>query len=195
MAATPIGTLPPLSAATTILVVVASFLASMEAMNPDVEALMALRNGLQDPNGELNSWDPDLVDACTWSRVVCDDLTRRVIRLELQMNNFHGAIPEEFGDLKNLISLDLFKNNISGPIPASLGKLKSLVFLRLDHNRLTGPVPNELLALDKLADANFSNNKLCGIIPTSGSFENMSPSIFANNSCLKWPGRMSGNGR
>ncbi|XP_024314532.1 leucine-rich repeat protein 1 [Brachypodium distachyon] len=121
----------------------------MEAMNPDVEALMALRNGLQDPNGELNSWDPDLVDACTWSRVVCDDLTRRVIRLYL------------------------IQLNLSGPFAPELGKMEHLHYLRLDHNRLTGPVPNELLALDKLADANFSNNKLCGIIPTSGSFENI----------------------
>jgi hypothetical protein len=48
---------------------------------------------------------------------------------ELQSNNIGGTIPEEFGNLGNLISLDLFSNSISGPIPASLGKLSALKFM------------------------------------------------------------------
>ena len=48
---------------------------------------------------------------------------------ELYGNNIHGTIPEEYGDLSNLVSLDLYKNSISGPLPTSLGKLASLKFL------------------------------------------------------------------
>jgi Leucine-rich repeat (LRR) protein len=48
---------------------------------------------------------------------------------ELFKNNITGNIPEELGNLKNLISLDLYNNQLTGEIPRSLGNLKSLVFL------------------------------------------------------------------
>jgi Leucine-rich repeat (LRR) protein len=47
----------------------------------------------------------------------------------VRASNIQGTIPEEFGNLGNLISLDLSNNSISGPIPASLGKLSALRFL------------------------------------------------------------------
>lgn len=48
---------------------------------------------------------------------------------ELYRNGFEGKIPEELGNLKNLISMDLYENNFQGLIPKSLSKLKSLRFL------------------------------------------------------------------
>ena len=46
------------------------------ATNPDVEALSALRQSLSDPDHVLDSWDPNLVDACTWLHVTCDSDSR-----------------------------------------------------------------------------------------------------------------------
>jgi hypothetical protein len=46
----------------------------------DGDALTALRKGLEDPDGALTDWDPNLVDPCTWFHVVCNG-NNRVIRL------------------------------------------------------------------------------------------------------------------
>ncbi|CAM0954888.1 unnamed protein product [Alopecurus aequalis] len=192
--------------AVVLLAAVGSALANQ---TPDAAALLALKSGLQDPGGNLQSWDPDLVDPCTWFHITCDG-NNRVIRVDLQRmdlsgplspelskldqlqymelygNNFHGTIPEEFGDLKNLMGLDLYNNDISGHIPASLGKLASLKFLRMDHNHLTGPIPRELAGLPQLAQVDLSNNDLCGTIP---KFQDGVQSNFANNPRLRGPGQ------
>ncbi|KAF6990770.1 hypothetical protein CFC21_007928 [Triticum aestivum] len=118
------------------------------AANQDVDALSALRRGLQEyPNGELKNWDANLVDACTWSHITCDRDNNRVTRI------------------------DLNKMNLSGPLAPELGKLDRLQYLEIDHNRLTGPIPRELAGLSNLKHADFSNNNLCGPIPTTGAFQ------------------------
>jgi somatic embryogenesis receptor kinase 1 len=48
---------------------------------------------------------------------------------ELYSNNINGAIPDELGNLTNLVSLDLYLNNFTGSIPESLGQLLKLRFL------------------------------------------------------------------
>ena len=50
---------------------------------PDAAVLLALRRGLQDPHGALQSWDQDLVDPCSWFHITCDreDIGGRVIRM------------------------------------------------------------------------------------------------------------------
>ncbi|RCV17143.1 hypothetical protein SETIT_3G195800v2 [Setaria italica] len=178
------------------------------AANEEGDALMALRHSVEDPDGVLASWDPNLVNPCTWVHVGCND-DNRVNRIELANmrlsgplpaelgkleqlqymemsgNNLQGPIPEEFGDLKNLISMDLYNNDISGHLPRTLGNLKSLQFLRIDHNRLTGPIPRELSELPNLANVDFSSNDLCGTIPTSGPFQNVPLSSFSNNPRLR----------
>ncbi|PON74064.1 Somatic embryogenesis receptor-like kinase [Parasponia andersonii] len=178
--------------------------------NSEGDALYTLRRSLSDPDNVLQSWDPNLVNPCTWFHVTCNQ-DNRVTRvdlgnsnlsghlvpdlgrlehlqyLELYKNNIQGTIPSELGNLKSLISLDLYNNNISGTIPASLGKLKSLVFLRLNDNRLTGPVPRELVGISSLKVVDVSNNDLCGTIPTSGPFEHIPLNNFENNPRLEGP--------
>ncbi|KAJ1263446.1 hypothetical protein BS78_09G185200 [Paspalum vaginatum] len=191
-----------LSTVASVLVVLAA--ASLAPANKDVDALTALRKGLQDPGNALSSWDPNLVDPCTWIYVACDG-DGRAIRLDLgnlklsgalapelgQLdrlqfmtlygNGIQGAIPPELGGLASLTSLDLRGNSISGRIPAALGNLKSLRILRVNNNRLTGPIPRELAGLPNLQVADFSSNDLCGAIPTDGAFANIPRSSFDGN--------------
>ncbi|KAK1292568.1 Somatic embryogenesis receptor kinase 1 [Acorus calamus] len=172
------------------------FLAGPVAPNSEGDALYTLRRSLTDPDNVLQSWDPTLVNPCTWFHITCNQ-DNRVTRvdlgnsnlsghlvpelgklehlqyLELYKNNFQGSIPAELGNLKSLISLDLYNNNISGTIPPSLGKLKSLVFLRLNDNKLSGQLPRELVGISSLKVVDVSNNDLCGTIPTSGPFEHI----------------------
>ncbi|KAF3791441.1 Somatic embryogenesis receptor kinase 1 [Nymphaea thermarum] len=172
------------------------FLLPLACSNSEGDALYALRRSLTDPDNVLQSWDPTLVNPCTWFHITCNQ-DNRVTRvdlgnsnlsghlvpelgklehlqyLELYKNNIQGTIPTEVGDLKSLVSLDLYNNNISGIIPPSLGKLKSLVFLRLNNNQLTGRIPRELASIRSLKVVDVSSNNLCGTIPTTGPFEHI----------------------
>ncbi|KAI8020768.1 Leucine-rich repeat protein 1 [Camellia lanceoleosa] len=194
-----------------LLVILLSSSSSVPAIaNEEGDALYALRRAVKDPNNVLHSWDPTLVDPCTWFLVTCDS-ANRVTRLdlgnaklsgnlvpelgklqhlqylELYMNNLVGPIPKEVGGLKSLLSLDLYHNNLTGPIPSSLSTLSNLRFLRLNSNRLTGRIPRELSKLGNLKILNVSNNDLCGTIPTSGTFSKFTEESFINNPRLEGP--------
>ncbi|KAK6159003.1 hypothetical protein DH2020_006317 [Rehmannia glutinosa] len=139
--------------------------------NSEGDALNALRRSLTDPDNVLQSWDPNLVNPCTWFHITCNrdnhvtrvdlgnsNLSGHLVPelgklehlqyLELYKNNIQGTIPAELGNLKSLISLDLYNNNISGTIPPSLGNLKSLT--RLNDNQLHGPIPRVLAGISSL---------------------------------------------
>ncbi|KAK4377186.1 hypothetical protein RND71_003482 [Anisodus tanguticus] len=172
--------------------------------NAEGDALNALKTNLADPNSVLQSWDPTLVNPCTWFHVTCNNensVTRvdlgnanlsgqlvpqlgqlqKLQYLELYSNNISGRIPNELGNLIELVSLDLYLNNLNGPIPASLGKLQKLRFLRLNNNSLTGGIPMSLTTIVALQVLDLSNNHLTGPVPVNGSFSLFTPISFANN--------------
>ncbi|KAG9451178.1 hypothetical protein H6P81_011143 [Aristolochia fimbriata] len=175
--------------------------------NMEGDALHTLRTNLFDPNNVLQSWDPTLVNPCTWFHVTCNN-DNSVIRvdlgnaelsgqlvsqlgqlknlqyLELYSNNISGAIPSDLGNLTSLVSLDLYLNNFTGPIPDSLGKLSKLRFLRLNNNSLTGYIPNSLTNISALQVLDLSNNNLQGPVPSNGSFSLFTPISFQNNKGL-----------
>ncbi|XP_019267080.1 PREDICTED: somatic embryogenesis receptor kinase 1-like isoform X2 [Nicotiana attenuata] len=178
--------------------------------NLEGDALYALRRAVNDPDNVLQSWDPTLVDPCTWFHVTCDSQNRvtrldlgnaklsgklvpelgkleRLQYLELYMNNLVGPISSELGFLKSLVSLDLYHNNLSGTIPPSLSNLSNLRILRLNGNRLTGRIPRELTKLANLKIIDVSDNDLCGYIPTSGTFSKFTEESFKNNQRLEGP--------
>ncbi|XP_058084535.1 LRR receptor kinase BAK1 [Magnolia sinica] len=172
--------------------------------NLEGDALHSLRTNLNDPNNVLQSWDPTLVNPCTWFHVTCNN-DNSVIRvdlgnaalsgllvpqlgqlknlqyLELYSNNISGIIPTELGNLTSLVSLDLYLNNFTGTIPATLGNLSKLRFLRLNNNSLTGNIPMSLTNVTALQVLDLSNNKLTGGVPDNGSFSLFTPISFANN--------------
>ncbi|XP_031281369.1 somatic embryogenesis receptor kinase 2-like [Pistacia vera] len=178
--------------------------------NMEGDALHSLRANLLDPNNVLQSWDPTLVNPCTWFHVTCNN-ENSVIRvdlgnaalsgelvpdlgqlknlqyLELYSNNITGQIPSALGNLTNLVSLDLYLNSFTGPIPDSLGKLTKLRFLRLNNNSLSGPIPLSLTNITALQVLDLSNNRLSGPVPDNGSFSLFTPISFANNIGLCGP--------
>ncbi|XP_048439209.1 BRASSINOSTEROID INSENSITIVE 1-associated receptor kinase 1 isoform X2 [Pyrus x bretschneideri] len=174
------------------------------AANVEGDALNALKTNLADPNNVLQSWDPTLVNPCTWFHVTCNSensVTRvdlgnanlsgqlvtqlgvlsKLQYLELYSNNITGTIPEELGGLADLVSLDLYLNKLHGTIPATLGNLAKLRFLRLNNNTLSGPIPVTLTNIQSLQVLDLSNNNLTGDIPVNGSFSLFTPISFANN--------------
>ncbi|XP_050232277.1 BRASSINOSTEROID INSENSITIVE 1-associated receptor kinase 1-like [Mercurialis annua] len=174
------------------------------AANSEGDALNALKTNLADPNNVLQSWDPTLVNPCTWFHVTCNsdnfvtrvdlgnaDLSGQLVSqlgqlvnlqyLELYSNNISGRIPEELGNLTNLVSLDLYLNKLSGPIPVTLGKLQKLRFLRLNNNTLSGTIPMSLTTIKTLQVLDLSTNRLTGDTPVNGSFSLFTPISFFNN--------------
>ncbi|KAF7130674.1 hypothetical protein RHSIM_Rhsim10G0151700 [Rhododendron simsii] len=182
----------------------------MISANLEGDALHSLRTNLEDPNNVLQSWDPTLVNPCTWFHVTCNN-DNSVIRvdlgnaalsgqlvpqlgeltnlqyLELYSNNLSGPIPSAIGNLTNLVSLDLYLNSFSGPIPETLGQLTKLRFLRLNNNSLSGPIPLSLTNITALQVLDLSNNGLSGPVPDNGSFSLFTPISFANNLNLCGP--------
>ncbi|KAL8159961.1 hypothetical protein V2J09_001498 [Rumex salicifolius] len=142
--------------------------------NIEGDALYSLRSSLDDPNNVLQSWDPTLVNPCTWFHVSCDS-ENSVIRVDLGNAALSGQLVPQLGLLKNLQYLELYGNNISGPIPNDLGNLTNLVSLDLYLNSLTGQIPESLGKLSKLRfllgrgdmDSRLNNNSLTGRIPMS----------------------------
>ncbi|KAK8603340.1 hypothetical protein V6N13_085530 [Hibiscus sabdariffa] len=130
--------------------------------NVEGDALYALRRAVRDPKNVLQSWDPTLVDPCTWFHVTCD-ADNRVTRLDLGNAQLRGRLVPE------------------------LGKLERLQYLRLNSNRLTGRIPRQLTKLQSIKIFDVSNNDLCGTIPTTGSFSKFTEESFRNNSRLEGP--------
>ncbi|GAB2219790.1 hypothetical protein Droror1_Dr00007427 [Drosera rotundifolia] len=130
------------------------------------DALSSLKNALSDPNGVLQSWDPTLVNPCTWFHVTCNS-DNSVVRVDLGNANLTGTLVAQLGLLPNLQYLELYSNNISGKIPIELGNLTNLVSLDLYLNNLTGQIPDTLGKLSKLRFLRLNNNSLTGAIPDS----------------------------
>ncbi|CAL9054461.1 disease resistance protein BAK6-like [Musa acuminata AAA Group] len=167
--------------------------ATVVKCNIEGDILYSQKKAWKDPNNVLQSWDPTLVNPCTWFHITCNT-ENSVIRvdlgnaglsgglipelgrltqlqyLELYANNISGSIPAQLGKLTKLVSLDLYHNQLSGPIPSSLGNIKSLKYLRLNGNGLSGIIPKKVLDLvltGNLTEMNVSDNELFGTIRTS----------------------------
>ncbi|KAL9297363.1 hypothetical protein ACSQ67_023259 [Phaseolus vulgaris] len=161
---------------------------SPKGVNFEVQALMSIKQSLEDPHGVLDNWDGDAVDPCSWTMVTCSsenlvvglgtpsqslsgtlspsigNLTNLQIVL-LQNNNISGSIPSELGKLPKLQTLDLSNNFFRGEIPPSLGHLRSLQYLRLNNNSLVGECPESLANMTQLNFLDLSYNNLSGPVP------------------------------
>ncbi|GAB2235116.1 hypothetical protein Droror1_Dr00027609 [Drosera rotundifolia] len=64
---------------------------SPSEFNKEGDALYALRRDIKDPGNVLHSWDPTLVDPCTWFHVTRDS-DNRVTRLDLRNAKLTGSL-------------------------------------------------------------------------------------------------------
>ncbi|XP_021669885.2 leucine-rich repeat protein 1 isoform X3 [Hevea brasiliensis] len=173
-----------LSASLTVTLTVT--LVSVANGNSEGDALYTLRKSLSDPDNVLQSWDPTLVNPCTWFHITCNQ-DNHVTRVDLGNSNLSGHLVRELGKLEHLQYLEVYKNNIQGSIPSELGNLRNLVSLDLYNNNISGIIPTSLGKLKSLVFLDVSNNDICGTIPTSGPFEHVPLNNFENNPRLEGP--------
>ncbi|CAN7108859.1 unnamed protein product [Brassica rapa subsp. narinosa] len=139
---------------------------SSEPRNPEVEALINIKNGLHDPHGALNNWDEFSVDPCSWAMITCSS-NNLVIGLVAPSQSLSGSLSESIGNLTNLRQVSLQSNNISGKIPPEIGLLLKLQTLDISNNRLTGQISVSVEKLSSLQYLRLNNNSLSGPFPAS----------------------------
>ena len=113
----------------------------------DREALMAVF-GATGGDAWFNSygWDTEL-PLNRWHGVSTDD-SGRVTEIDFGGafgNGLTGTLPEELGDLSELVLLDLSKNDLSGSLPTSVTRLTGLSELRLSDTGLCSSRGSESL--------------------------------------------------
>ncbi|RCV23863.1 hypothetical protein SETIT_5G039000v2 [Setaria italica] len=138
------------TAVATALVVAAAALSPASvasASNAEGDALYALRRALTDPRGVLQSWDPTLVNPCTWFHVTCNR-DNRVTRVDLGNSNLSGSLVPELGHLEHLQYLRLNDNHLTGPVPRELTKISSLKVIFDNNPRMEGPELQGLATYD-----------------------------------------------
>ena len=122
----------------------------------ECEALFALYNSTAGDSWTLSTNWLDNYDVCLWFGVTCG--TGVVEQLSLPGNNLDGSLPNEIGDLTNLLRLDLSGNLLTGSIPTQIGNLTLLETLDFSDNTLTGALPSQIDNLTALINLDISNN-------------------------------------
>ncbi|XP_030476917.2 receptor-like protein EIX2 [Syzygium oleosum] len=134
------------------------------------EALAKLKGGFTDPSGRLASWVGK--DCCKWRGIVCNNLTGRVIEINLHNpyvddnlsgdlkpgQALGGEISPSLLNVKELKYLDLSMNNFGGTkLPGFIGSLKQLRYLNLSSASFSGTIPPSLRNLSQLQYLDLGN--------------------------------------
>ncbi|XP_043692267.1 probable inactive receptor kinase At5g10020 [Telopea speciosissima] len=82
--------------------------------------------------------------------------------LDVSRNSFHGSVPSDLKNLKNLVLLNLSSNNLVGTIPPSFGELEQLKDLDLHSNSFTGDISDLIMQLQIVVFVDLSGNKFSG---------------------------------
>ena len=135
--------------------------------NAERKALEALYNNTNGENWLKNDgWMGPQSTECSWYGVVCEDNTH-VNKLLLPLNELSGPLPQELGNLTELIELDLHGNKLIGALPGHIGNIKALDIINLSHNELSGELPSEWGNIEGLLELIINNNRLSGSIPST----------------------------
>ncbi|KAG2403333.1 MDIS1-interacting receptor like kinase [Vigna angularis] len=86
--------------------------------------------------------------------------------LSLAVNKFHGSIPKEIVNMRNLEILYLWESGLSGTMPQEIGMLGKLIELDMSSCNLSGFIPISIGTLTNLSLLSLHDNQLSGHIPS-----------------------------
>ncbi|WRX28577.1 Leucine-rich repeat - like 10, partial [Theobroma cacao] len=101
------------------------------------------------------------------------NLSSSLMVMNLEMNNFHGKMPDSFRG-NNLEILLLNDNKLEGLLSRSLANCSSLKLLNLRNNKFTDTFPHWFASLPNLQVLLLRNNRLHGPMPNSIASSNFS---------------------
>ncbi|KAJ7955672.1 Leucine-rich receptor-like protein kinase family protein [Quillaja saponaria] len=132
----------------------------------DKASLISFMSGIvSDPENVFENWNSTNVHVCNWSGIKCNNISDRVVELDLSGKSLRGTISSALSNLSSLKILDLSRNFFVGHIPKELGNLVQLGQLCLSWNFLQGKIPSEFGLLHKLVYLDLGSNELEGEIP------------------------------
>ncbi|CAN4092262.1 unnamed protein product [Withania somnifera] len=104
-----------------------------------------------------------------------------LINLELSVNNFTGEIPRGITKLKKLWQLELYENELTGKLPVGFGNLTNLEYFDASTNYLYGDL-SEIRQLDQLVSLQLLQNQFSGEVPAElGEFKKLvNVSLYTN---------------
>ncbi|KAF7848879.1 hypothetical protein BT93_L1474 [Corymbia citriodora subsp. variegata] len=119
--------------------------------------------------------------------------------LSLNANAFSGELPNEIGNLHELLAVSFAENNFSGSLPHSIGNLSKLQQLYFSSSGISGTIPSSYANLTDLNTLWASDNNLTGFVPDlignwlklavlrlqGNSFAGPIPSTFSKLTSLK----------
>ncbi|KAF6084447.1 leucine rich repeats and calponin homology domain containing 1 [Phyllostomus discolor] len=114
------------------------------------------------------------------------------LRVLIASNNKLGSLPEEIGQLKQLMELDVSCNEITA-LPQQIGQLKSLRELNVRRNYLEA-LPQELVDLP-LVKFDFSCNKVLGIPVCFREMKQLQVLLLENNPLQSPPAQICTKGK
>ncbi|XP_027356884.1 pollen receptor-like kinase 5 [Abrus precatorius] len=159
----------------------------LPSLGDNAQVLLNFRSSLSNADA-LNNWGNEAINLCSWTGILCVNLTFHGLRLEnmglsgtinvdalLELstlntfsvinNSFEGPMPA-FNKLVKLRALFLTNNKFSGEIPnGAFEGMKRLKRVFLAENGFTGPIPISLAILPKLVDVDLHGNSFDGNIP------------------------------
>ncbi|XP_062102883.1 receptor-like protein EIX2 [Humulus lupulus] len=129
-------------------------------MEMERKALLDFKRGLEDPSDQLSSWVGE--DCCKWRGVGCNNITGRVVLLNLHYKDSDDMDLQGDGEAVTVT------DPLGGEINPSLLLLKALSYLDLSMNDFGGvQIPNFFGSLEKLKYLNLSGANFGGAIPPS----------------------------
>ncbi|OIW01484.1 hypothetical protein TanjilG_19410 [Lupinus angustifolius] len=101
---------------------------NVQCNEKDMNTLLKFKQELTDPSGILSSWFTQHYDCCEWFGVHCDNITGRVIELNLPCHTIPSTYTER----------DDKSNCLTGELDLSLLDLEFLTYLNLRNNDFKG---------------------------------------------------------
>ncbi|XP_037425069.1 LRR receptor-like serine/threonine-protein kinase GSO1 [Triticum dicoccoides] len=142
------------------------------------DALLALKQGINDTDGVLASWQKLRHDCCGWTGVACSNETGHVTELHSGLSWLFGQISPSLLSLQHLEYLDLSTTSLLGPngssvFPDFLSSLHNLRHLDLAGTLYSGRVPARLSNLSNLEYLDLSGTSLHGRAQFLFSYKNL----------------------